>query len=192
MVAAVAPAVVVGEVKMPRANRLKLIGTFAFVTAFVAIATMVGVAQRGGGGGGGGGSAVASGAPPVRENRLDTLTMSFKLTNEQKDATKSLLDAAHKSAAPLREGLRTTRTAISAAIVARKPQPEIDAAIAAYAEKATAMTAFEMKTLADLMRTLTPEQRQNSAASQQTFFMFRGIFLDERRWNVAAEGFYGY
>lgn len=169
-----------------------------WVAAVVAVA-VIGVAmtdisaQRGGGGSTGtGGYSLPSGPPAMRYGRLDSLAESFKMTREQKDATKSAIDAAHKAAGPIRDGLRTTRAAISTAVTQRKPQAEIDAAVDAYAEHATAMAELEMKTLAEVLRGLTPEQRQNSAASQQAFFMFRGIFLDERRWNFIADGFYGY
>jgi len=168
-------------------RRLARIVSTVLLGTFLACALVVSLqAQRGGGGGGA--------DPPMRLElgRLDTLADRFAMSKEQKDKTKAIIDAAHKAAAPIRAGLESTRAAIGTAIAAGKPQAEIDEAVSAYAEQATAMTAHEMKTLAEVLRLLPVEQRQRGTAMQEAFFMFRGIFLDERRWNIFADGFYGY
>jgi hypothetical protein len=136
------------------------------------------LAQRGGGGGG-----AAGGGGPVQMTRLETLEADFKLTKDQKKAVKSILDDAHKGAAPTREALTRTRTALAAAIVAGKSQAEIDAAVNAYAEQAAAMTAVEMKALAQVMESLDKDQRANQAGVRSAFFLMRGIFLDNKKWD---------
>jgi hypothetical protein len=60
---------------------------------------------------------------------------------------------------------------------------EIDRAIGEYAEQAAAMTAAEMTALAEIIQTLDPAQRANTAAIRSAFFLMRGIFLDKKRWD---------
>ena len=122
--------------------------------------------------------------PPT--NRLDILAVSLGLTKEQKDTVKTRLDAAHKSAAPARTRLLSTRAAIVAAVQAGGPQASIDAAVAAHAAEITSMTQREVKALAEVLALLTPDQqdRARTTGIRTPFFLFRGIFL-EGRWNVA-------
>lgn len=153
--------------------------------AVLATASMPGVASAQGRGGGGGGG--RGGGAPSQVTRLETLEADFKLTKDQKKSVKTLLDDAHKSAAPIREALATTRAAIAAAIQANKPQAEIDAAVNSYAEQAAAMTALEMKTLGQLLQSLDPEQRADSGALRSAFFLMRGIFLDNKKWDEVPD-----
>src|SRR5438132_14414436 len=60
------------------------------------------------------------GGGAVQMTRLETLEADFKLTKDQKKAVKSILDEAHKAAAPTREALTRTRSALAAAIAASK------------------------------------------------------------------------
>ena len=144
-------------------------------------------AQRGGGGGGrGGGGGGMSFA--TERSRLDAMEQDFTLTKEQKKTIKALLDEAHKGAAPVREGLTKTRTVVAAAIQGGKGQADIDAALKAYGEQATAMMAIEVKALAEVMKSLTPEQRANNAAVSSVFFMMRGAFLDNKKWDDVPNG----
>jgi Spy/CpxP family protein refolding chaperone len=140
-------------------------------------------AQRGGGGGGMSGAQV--GGVPL--TRLETLTADFKLNKDQKKAVKTLLDEAHKNAAPTREALTSSHAAIAAAIAANKGQSEIDAAVKQYAQQAAAMATLEMKALAQLLQQLDPEQRANQAAVRSAFFLMRGIFLDSKRWDTVPD-----
>ena len=121
-------------------------------------------------------------------SRLDALEQDFTLTKDQKKAIKTLLDGAHKNAAPVRDGLTKTRTAVAAAIQGGKGQAEIDAAVNAYGEQAAAMTTIEVKALADVMKALTPEQRAKNAAVSSAFFMMRGAFLDNKKWDDVPNG----
>jgi Spy/CpxP family protein refolding chaperone len=130
----------------------------------------------------GGGISVSS-----NRARLDTLTVNFKLEGDQKNAIKALFDTAHEAAEPSRTGLAESHAAIAAAIQGGQGQPAIDAAVKSYGEHSAAMTAIEMKAMADFMDALTEEQRANSAAISQAFFMLRGAFL-ERRWDDIPSG----
>jgi Spy/CpxP family protein refolding chaperone len=157
-----------------------LLTTVALVVAFSAWPH----AQRGGGRGGGGASAGENG---YQYSRLEILANGFNLTKDQKKAVKTLLDDAHKGAAATREGLASSHAAIGAAIAANKGQAEIDAAVKAYAKQAAAMTELEMKALADVLMQLEPEQRTNGAAIRSAFFMMRGIFLDDKKWDSVPD-----
>jgi len=130
--------------------------------------------------GGGRGGTPSLGA--IQPTRLDVIETAFQLQKEQRKAVKTLLDEAHKAAAPIREQLTKTRAGIVAAVQARKPQPEIDAAVSVYAVQATAMTDAEMTALAELLQSLEKEQRANAAAIQTTFFLMRNMFLD-KKWD---------
>jgi Spy/CpxP family protein refolding chaperone len=122
--------------------------------------------------------------PPT--NRLDILAVSLGLTKEQKETAKARLDAAHEGAAAVRTRLHATRAAIVAAVQAGRPQADIDAAVATHAAEITAMTQLEVRALAEVLAMLTPEQqaKARTAGIRTPFFLFRGIFLDDRRWNV--------
>jgi heavy-metal resistance protein len=162
-------------IALPRFSRGLVV---TFVAA--ALASVVVSAQRRGGGGGTGGS-----APP---NRLDTLVTFLTLDKDQKNKAKAILDTAHKGAAPIRDQLSQSRTAIMAAIQAGKSQAEIDAAVKDYAAAAAAMAEAETKALAEIARGLTEQQRVNSAATQSALSLMRSIFLDAKKWNTVPDG----
>ena len=154
--------------------------------AAAAAMTMLGLltsglqAQRGGRGGGAEGGA-------YQFTRLEVLANSFSLTKDQKKTVKTLLDDAHKAAAPTRDALASSHAAIATAIVANKGQAEIDAAVKQYGQQAAAMASLEMKTLAQLLTQLEPEQRTNGAAVRTAFFLMRGIFLDDKKWDAVPD-----
>jgi hypothetical protein len=133
------------------------------------------LAQRRGGGG-------APSLGPIQQTRLDVIEAAFVLTKDQRKATKTLLDDAHKAAAPIREQLTKARAGIVAAIQGRQPQADIDAAVNAYAVQATSMTEAEMSALARLLQTLEKDQRANAGAVETTFFLMRNMFLD-KKWD---------
>jgi Spy/CpxP family protein refolding chaperone len=105
------------------------------------------------------------------------------LTKDQKKTVRALLDDAHKSAGATREALTNSHAAIATAIAAGKSDAEIDAAVNQYATHAAAMAAIEMKSLADVLHALDPEQRANQSAVRSAFFLMRGAFLDSKRWD---------
>jgi Spy/CpxP family protein refolding chaperone len=152
------------------------------IGVLVAGLTSVTLAQRGAGGRGGGGDDF--GGQPLELSRMELLTRAFKLNKDQKDKIKAILDEAHKSAAPARDGLTRTRTAIAGAVQSGKSQAEVDAAVKSYAEQATAMTGIEMKALANVLKSVDPEMASNPASVQTAFFMFRGMFLNNKKWDL--------
>ena len=50
------------------------------------------------------------------------------------------------------------------------------------------MASLEMKTLAQMLTQLDPEQRTNGAAVRTAFFLMRGIFLDDKKWDAVPDG----
>jgi Spy/CpxP family protein refolding chaperone len=133
--------------------------------------------------GGGRSSGEADGAEVYPPTRMQILEADFHLKKDQKKAVKTIMDEAHKSAAPIREGLISARATIAAAIEGNKSQAEIDAAVNQYAIHAAAMAALEMKALAQVVQVLDDEQRANAAGIRSAFFLMRGMFLDNKRWD---------
>ncbi len=154
-----------------------------FLALAVVLATMPPVsAQRGGGGGD-----LSLGISPMQLSRLERLELVFKLDKEQKKSAKAIFDAAFKAAATVRTDLAATRAALGQAIITAKPQSEIEATARSYGVPAAAMTTIEMQALADLLKTLTPDQRQNGAAIRTAFSLVRGMFLDPKKWDEIPE-----
>ncbi len=160
----------------------------SWVIALAAVAVSLGSwvaplhGQRGNRGGG-----LSGDSGSFQLTRLDTLTADFKLNKDQKKAVKTVLDDAHKGAAATREALLASHAAIEAAIAANKGQADIDAAVKQYGQQAAAMATLEMKTLAQVLQQLDPEQRANQAAVRSAFFLMRGIFLDSKRWDTVPD-----
>ena len=127
-------------------------------------------------------------------NRLDTLAASLALTDLQKKEVKTILDDVQNTAAPVRARLAATRAAVGAAIQAGKNQTEIDAAIRAYAIEVTAMTGIEVHALGRVLHVLTEQQAADikTKGIRTPFFLTRGMFLDDKKWNVAPSGEQGY
>jgi hypothetical protein len=153
--------------------RTRLFATLAIVVGSLTVTS----AQRGGGGD------LSFNISPMQLSRLERLELLFKLDKDQKKAIKTILDAAHQNAAPVRDRLTAARAALGSTIISGQPQAGLDAAAKAYGEPAAAMTAIEMQALADVLKALTPEQRQNGAAIRAAFSMVRGMFLDPKKWD---------
>src|SRR5262249_29681272 len=100
---------------------------------------------------------------------------------------KTILDGASKDALPIRDQLAKSRTALGTAVVANKPQADVDEAIKGYAEQAAAMTVLEMKALAQVLQSLTNEQMANASGVQTAFYLMRGMFLD-KKWDDIPAG----
>jgi hypothetical protein len=143
-------------------------------------ATAVGAQGRGGGGGGGADFSI----DPMRLARLERFELALKLDKEQKKAIKAILDDGHKNAAPVRQQLSAARAALGAAVIAGKPQDDIDMLTQAYGVAAAAMTRLEMQALGDILKPLSAAQRSGAG---RAFSMIRGIFLDEKKWDVIPE-----
>jgi Spy/CpxP family protein refolding chaperone len=157
----------------------RLLVTTAAVVLSLLTSTATGSAQ---GRGGRGGGQPAGPGPDVR-SRMELFTDALSLTGDQRDAVRNTLDAAHKAAAPIRGELAKARAALA---VAAETSGDIAAAARAYAEPSSAMAELEMRTLADILASVTPEQKKQGTAA--TFYLMRGIFLDERRWNETPKG----
>ena len=163
------------------------VGRHPLVIGAVAAALMLSmasaaVAQRGGRGGGGSGPAVPG--AEVR-SRLEILSDVFTLDKDQRRAVKDTLDASHKNAAPIRAGLKKTRTDLAAAVQAGKPQEEIDAGAKAYGAQAALMAEAEMTALAAVLTPLQADQRKQG--TNHAFNLMRGIFLDDDKWDEIPE-----
>ena len=117
---------------------------------------------------------------------MDLLTDAMSLTGDQKDAVKARMDAAHKAAAPIRADLASTRAALAAAAAKAGGGSDIPAAADTYGDAATAMTELEMKTLAEILTLVTPEQKKQGTAP--AFYLMRGAFLDDKKWNEIPKG----
>jgi len=119
--------------------------------------------------------------------RLDIFTTLFGLDGDQKKEIRGWLDEAHKSTAPARKGLLETRAALATVIQSGGDQAAIDAAAAAYAVHVTTMTDAEMTMLARIIQRLTPEQRGNQRAISTGFGLMRGIFVNDRKWDIVPD-----
>ncbi|MEO7191652.1 MAG: hypothetical protein ABI051_11415 [Vicinamibacterales bacterium] len=142
-------------------------------------------AQRGGGGGGGRGGG-GGGVPFTSRTRLFVLTEAFTLGKDQKQQVKDVMDAAFKTAAPIRAELSKTRASLAATVIAGKSGGDLDDATKAYGAAASTMTGLEMKTLAAILNLVKAEQR--TAGARTAFFLMRGAFAGEKKWDEVPEG----
>jgi hypothetical protein len=160
---------------------LRRAGTIVLCVALaLVLAPAEPLAQRGGRGRG------APSMAPQRLSRLEILTNALALDRDQKNTARTILDAAFKAAAPIRTDMAASRDAITAAMTTGGAPEDVTAAIRVYARHATAMTALEMQTLAKILAPLTPAQKKGGTAT--AFFLMRGIFLNDRRWDEVPTG----
>jgi Spy/CpxP family protein refolding chaperone len=143
----------------------------------VILAASAAFAQRGGRGGGGGGGMNVPSAGPVVKNHLEMMTDGLKLSKDQKKDIKTLMDAAHKEAAPLRDQLVKGRAQIAAAVQSGKAD-ELDGAVKSYSTVESQMAAVEMKAFAGIYKALDAEQKQKAA---MVLGMMNGIFT-RKNW----------
>jgi hypothetical protein len=154
----------------------------AGLAAAAVISSGAAIAQRGGGGGAPG---MPGGAFPL--SRMESLQGNFKLEGDKKKAVKTALDEVSKSAAPVREALLAAHVALGAAAVQPgASQDAIDAAARAYGEQAAAMARIEMDAVAKVIALADPDL-QNPQAIQAAFFMARGMFLKNGKWDEIPE-----
>jgi hypothetical protein len=151
------------------------------------LAVAVGAAQRGGGGGmgggggeggmggmGGGGGMDRGGMGASRPtNRMDYLSDMLKLDKEEKKQVKAIMDDGQKEAAPVKEEIAKTRTAIAEAVAAGKSSEEIKKAEAAYAAAAVHMHQIELGAFAKIYQILDKDQQ---AKAGQVYGMMAGVF----------------
>jgi Spy/CpxP family protein refolding chaperone len=179
--------------RQTRPRRLALAILSAIVVASVLVTAQGrGGAARGGGGGGSGGGRRGGGggggfSSAALRPRFAAMTDAFSLDEAQRKQVKSIMDAEHKQANALREALVKARAALGVAIESDQPPAVIDAAVADYAAKATAMAQAEMKALAQIVTGLTAEQRANQPGLDAVFFMMRGALFD-KKWDSVPGG----
>ena len=164
--------------------KIRVTLTALILSAFVVAPAF---AQRGGGGGGGRGF---GGGP--QKARMDAMTETFKLEKEQRKQIKTAIDEAFKAAAPIRAELAKARTALVAAVAAGKPQADLDEAAKAYGAQSAALADAEMKALAQMIGLLNPEQAKNNAAVSSAFFLMKGAFIDDKKWDDIPDSMKGY
>jgi Spy/CpxP family protein refolding chaperone len=131
------------------------------------------------------GTHAAQRADPTLRTRLQVLTDAFSLDKDQKNEVKILMDGAYKTAAPIRADLTKTRLALAQAVIDNKPEADVAAATKAYAAASTAMATLEMKTLAQMLAMLKPEQKD--AGLQEVFYMMRGALQGEKKWDETPD-----
>jgi len=150
----------------------------AILTTLAVLLLISGPAQRLG-------AQESSSREPQNRTRLQVLTDAFSLDKDQKNEVKILMDGAYKTAAPLRADLTKTRQGLAQAVIGAKPEAEIAAATKAYGAAAAAMTALEMKTLAQMLAMLKPPQRD--AGLQEVFYMMRGALQGDKKWDETPD-----
>lgn len=143
-------------------------------------------AQRGGGGGPqgprgdeSGGDFGALSGRPFQANRLDRITDMLKLSKDQKNGAKEIFDAAQKEAAPVRDEIQKSRSAIATAYLQKQGQPEIDQMVASYGTLMAQMAGIEIRAFVKLVDTLTPDQQKKVGP---LFPQMAGMFSG-RDWN---------
>jgi Spy/CpxP family protein refolding chaperone len=83
----------------------------------------------------------------------------LNLTDDQKQQTRSIMQAAHESSKPVVQQLRQSRQAVREAIKAGKPDAEIDQLSANVGNLAGQVAAIRARAFARTYALLTPEQR---------------------------------
>jgi hypothetical protein len=146
--------------------------------------------QRGGGGGTGGGGQRGTGGGgrgvAMSPNREDVLTAVLFLNNDQKKQFKTIMDAAYKSSAQLRDELAKTRGVIGGLIDQDAPTESLSQAVDGYAAPVAQMTAAEVKALAQVLALLSPEQQPNAGTIQTSVSLMRGAFVS-KKWNTRVD-----
>lgn len=150
----------------------------ATAAGFVALLTASPLAQRGGGGG--------ASMGPAPTTRAAALVTTLKLDNDQKKQIKTILDAAYKDAAPIRDALTKTRAAAGAAIQAGKDKADAEKILADYAVQVTAMASAEAKATARMKGLLSPDQQGDAAAWQSVIYIMRGAFIG-KKWDTVPD-----
>jgi Spy/CpxP family protein refolding chaperone len=136
------------------------------------------LAQRGGGGGRGRGGGDGMSTPvSFSKNRMEQISDLLQLSKEQKKDVKTIMDDAHKEAAPLRDQLVKGRASVAAAIQSGK-QNELERAVKTQGEADARMTAIEMKAFAGIYKSLDDGQKQKARG---LFVMMPGMF-SHKNW----------
>jgi Spy/CpxP family protein refolding chaperone len=111
---------------------------------------------------------------------LDRMASACNLSKDQRKQFTAVLDAASKSAAPLRKQAPLSREQIAAAAQAGKSPDEIRKLVEAGGLVMAQMTQLEMKAFGQLYNLLDADQRKTGG--QQVFNMMGPILL-KKNWN---------
>lgn len=133
---------------------------------------MGGAGGMGGSGMGGGG--MGGGIPRVqRQSKAEMFADRLKLNKDQKDEVQTLLNAALKEAAPVREQIAKGRVVITDAILGGKSQDDIKKLLDTYATVSAQMAGIEAKTFTKVCAMLKPNQQSKAASA---FELMAGMF----------------
>jgi len=119
---------------------------------------------------------------PYAETKLDRLGDMLRLSRDQKNGAKEIFDAAQKEAAPLREEIQKSRGAIAIALLAQKPQPEVDQLVTNHGTLMAQMAGLELRAFAKLYGTLNADQQKRVGP---VFAFMTGMFSN-RNWNTTG------
>jgi Spy/CpxP family protein refolding chaperone len=102
----------------------------------------------------------------------DLVVSKLKLTKDQTKEVETILEAANKEAAPLRQQLMQGRNALAGSMIAGKTE-DVEKVQKAYAEAETQMTALEVKAFQKIYDLLKPNQ---TAKAGEAFDLMAGVF----------------
>lgn len=129
---------------------------------------------------GGGGDSNVPMTPRAMPSPLDRMTRACSLSKDQTKQFESILSAASKTAAPVREQIGANRKQLDAAVLAGKSPDEVKKLTEASGLAMAQMTQIEMKAFGDLYKLLSPDQRHSGA--QVVYSSLTGMFL-RKSWN---------
>lgn len=110
--------------------------------------------------------------------RLQQLAQSLNLTDSQKQEARTIFQQARKSARPVRQELRQSREALSAAAKAGKTNADIEQLAGNEGRLMGQLAAIRTEASAKFYQMLTPEQR---AKADQMHQQFRNHVRSERK-----------
>lgn len=148
------------------------------ILLMIVLMTGFAFAQRGGGGGVGDSSGLNVVALP---SVLDNMETACKLTKDQKKQFKTILDAASKSAEPLRKQIPQNVELIGSAVMSGKSADEIQKLVESNAQMRAQISEMEYKTFSELYKTLDDGQRMGTGP-QNLFNLTSGILM-KKKWN---------
>jgi Spy/CpxP family protein refolding chaperone len=147
------------------------------IVLMILLLTGSALAQRGGRGGGEDGPPIPVAQPSV----LDKMVTACNLSKDQKKQFKTLLDAASKSAEPLRKQIPASLQLIGTAAVSGKNADELKRLMEENGEMRARLSELEYKTFGELYNLLTPDQRKGPGG-QRLFNLTSGILM-KKNWN---------
>jgi len=118
--------------------------------------------------------------PPAQHQQMrrgqffERMATRLNLTEDQKQQTKSIMQAARESSRPVVQQLRQSRQAVRDAIKAGKSDAEINQLTANVGQLAGQVATIRVQAFAKTYALLTPEQR---AKSDQMAVHARGMFM---------------